>query len=969
MYSYDECLRASVDYFDGNDLGASAWVDKYALKNKENQLVEKTPADMHKRMAREFARIEKNKFKNPLTEDQLFRLFDKFKRLIPQGGMMYGLGNPYQIVSLGNCYILAMPGDSYASISYLDAQIAQISCRRGGCGWNMSPLRPKGLSVQNAAKSTSGAVSFMPRYSHTIQEVCTSGRRGASLQAMHVNHPEIMDFITVKRNKDAVTGSNISVQFTDEFMHNVIKNKNHLLKWPIDAEGVDVKIQEEVAASDVWKEFIIGARDFAEPGVQFIDTVHRESTCYHYGKQFREIASNPCCISGDTLITTESGYVTIKELYERAQKNIANINNLHVVSFNVNTQQMEWKPILNVWQKRHDKTVTLNISIDEDAYSSVECSADHKFYTKNRGYVRADQLTKDDIIVRINKNHNINSPDNSIIYISNGKLLDITYHDIIKPLYDIEVQDNHNFVANDILIKNSEQMGPAYLSCRLFAINLLTYVKHPYTKDAVFDYQSFYSDCKLLQRIADDSVDLELECIDKIIAKIESDPEPKEVKQVALDLWDNIKKMAILDRRTGCGFTALGDTLAALGMEYSADESLKEAEKIQQYMKWACYESSVDMAEEIGAFSLYDPEIDIKSAFIQRLRDDNPELYERMTKFGRRNMVLLTLAPTGTVSCLTNTTSGIEPVFKYEYIRRKKIIPGDKNFRVDFTDNHGDTWQHFNVLHKGLQDWLAVNPGKTAQDSPYAHSQANDIPWQSRIAMQAALQKHIDNSISITINLPSDVSYEIVGEIYKTAWQSGCKGCTVYREGCRDGVLIDKNSIHKEFPEKRPREVDCDVHHVSVKGQQYFVAVGKIGGEIYEIFVGRNGVIPHGVKTGKIIRKRKGFYQLLCYNDKEDEILLSPITAFGNDIDQVISRLISSLLRNKVSINDIITQLEKVGDISGDFNSIGKILCRTLKKYIKDGTIIVGETCPTCGGQLVRQEGCASCPCGYSKCS
>lgn len=791
---YTEALEESIKYFEGDELAAKVFLDKYALRDENDNILESTPRDMHKRLAKEFAKIEADKFDKPLTEEEIFNLFDKFKYIVPQGSPMFGIGNSYQYISIGNCFVLPSPSDSILGINYLDTQIAAISARRGGVGWDISSLRPAGLGVKNAAKTTTGAVSFMDKFSNTIRTVCQNGRRGASLQSISVHHPEVMDFIKCKRNKDKITGSNITIQFTDEFMNALEKDEEYEQRWPVDSNEPIIK--KMVKASDIWKEFIISARDFAEPGACYIDTVHSESTGYHHGQI--ESSSNPC----------------------------------------------------------------------------------------------------------------------------------------------------------------GEQYLPPYASCRLICINLLSYVENAFTNNASFNFDLFYNHCYLMQRIADDMIDIELKYIDKILNKLKRDNEPDHIKQIGIDLWTNIRKTTVLDRRTGCGFTGLGDCLAALNIKYGDDESLKVTEKIQKTFKHAAYNCSVDMAEVLGSFPDYDWSNDIKSNFIKRMCEEDPKLEKRMKKFGRRNMVLLTIAPTGSVSCLTQTTSGLEPVFLLEYTRRKKVNPSDKNVKIDFVDQNGDHWQEFIVRHKGLQDFIDIN-NKTLEESPYFEATANEIDWNSKTKLQGILQKHTDNSISVTTNLPHDISYEEVDKIYRNSWKNGCKGCTVYRDGCRTGVLVkNEPKVIQTNATKRPKILNCDIYNFKHQGNKYTVIVGLFENYPYEVFCVAEHIEKH--KTGQLIKEGKGRYILKC----EDEIL--QLTNYlENDAENALLRMISTSLRHGSNIKFIVEQLNKT---KGDLTSFTKCIARALKKYIDDGSNS-SEDCPNCSSKLIYQEGCLRCDsCGFSKC-
>lgn len=543
-----------------------------------------------------------------------------------------------------------------------------------------------------------------------------------------------------------------------------------------------------------------------------------------------------------------------------------------------------------------------------------------------------------------------------------------------------------------------------YDSCRLLAINLYSYVKNPFTAQAAFDFELFHQHVMLAQRIMDDIIDLEMEKIERIIEKIQSDPEDNDIKNTEFQLWDKIKKKTSQGRRTGVGTTAEGDMLAALGLRYGTDEATEFSEKVHKAVAIAAYSSSVEMAKERGAFTVYDAKREENNPYISRLRKAAPKLYEDMVKYGRRNIACLTIAPTGTTSIMTQTTSGIEPVFMPVYTRRRKVNPNDKNVRVDFVDENGDSWEEYVVFHHKFVTWmeannLSVTKNYTKEEveelvakSPYYKSTANDVDWLKKVQMQGRIQKWVDHSISVTINLPSDVNEELVGQLYEEAWKSGCKGVTVYRDGSRSGVLVsvenkkdekkDEKTICYPYDENqfvRPKVLDCDVVRFQNSKDKWIAFVGLKDGRPYEIFTGladdEEGIaLPKTVNTGKIIKtadengvKRYDFqfvnkrgYKTTVEGlshkfDKEFwnyAKLISGVLRYGMPIDQVI-KLVSGLQLDSESINTW-----KVG------------VERALKKYIPDGTQVSEQACPSCGQKaLVYQEGCLTCKsCGYSRC-
>lgn len=818
-YSYKMALRASREYFDGNELAAKVFLDKYALRDNNKELLEQTPADMFKRVARELARIEANKFAKPFTEEEIFGWMDHFKYIIPQGGCLYGIGNRNQYVTLSNCYVVESPQDSYGGIHYTDEQITQISKRRGGTGTCLDNLRPSGSSTRNSSRTSSGVVSFAERFSNSIREVGQDGRRGALMLMLSVHHPDVINFIKSKMDLGKINGANISIKITDKFMDSVINEYMYEQQWPLDTDNP--KIVNTTSAGTVWDLITTNAWKTGEPGVLFWDTVLRESVADCYASLgFRTIATNPC-----------------SEL----------------------------------------------------------------------------------------------------------------------PLCILD-------------------------SCRLLLLNLFNFVVNPFTPDSYFDYDLFYKMSGIAQRLMDDIIDLELECIDRIIEKINNDPEEECYKNRELVLWKQVREKCFNGRRTGTGITGLGDALAALNVRYGSDWSLGYVDKIFKTLKFGCYASSVEMAKELGPFPIWNYELEKDNPFLNRIKQEDvplynestsgEQLYNDMKKYGRRNIACLTCAPAGSMGVVCQGTSGFEPLFFMKSKRRKKGNPGDEDFRVDFVDQSGDSWMEFDVFHPTLKKWMEITKETDITKSPWYGCCAEDLDYTQRVKMQGVAQKHIDHAISSTINLPEDISVEEVKRIYELAWRVGCKGITVYRKNCRTGVILEYLTVDNDNFDgkisKRPKEVPCDVHHISVKGQQYFVLVGLIDGKPYEVFAGKNGFLPKKVKSGKIIRKRANFY-IAKFDDIDDD--LSPITAACTEMEEVISRLISLSLRSGADMHRVVQQLEKVGERYIDLQGFCRGLARALKKYIPDGTK-EDEKCPDCqANSLIRQDGCIKCmSCGHSKC-
>ena len=542
-----------------------------------------------------------------------------------------------------------------------------------------------------------------------------------------------------------------------------------------------------------------------------------------------------------------------------------------------------------------------------------------------------------------------------------------------------------------------------YDSCRLLSVNLYSYVVNPFTPEAYFDFDLFKKHVALAQRIMDDIVDMEMEKIDKIIEKVKSDPQADVVKETELHLWQKIKRKSAMGRRTGVGITAEGDMLAAMNLRYGTQEATDFSVEVHKTLALAAYRSSVVMAKERGAFEVYDSEREKNNPFINRIREAEPELYADMLKYGRRNIACLTIAPTGTTSLMTQTTSGIEPVFMPVYKRRRKVNPTDTDVHVDFVDESGDSFEEFIVFHHKFLTWMKINGYDTekrytqeeldqlVEKSPYYKATANDVDWLMKVRMQGAIQKWVDHSISVTINLPNNVDEQLVNRLYVEAWRSGCKGCTVYRDGSRSGVMIavekkDKKKAEEKHicepptvTEVRPKELECDVVRFQNNKEKWVAFVGLLDGYPYEIFTGlqddEEGISqPKSVNKGKIIKKidenGKKRYDFQFENKRGYKTTVEGLSEKFNPEYWNYAKLISGVLRYRMPIANVI---KLVGQLQMDSQSINtwKIgVERALKKYIVDGTEAKGQKCPVCGQEtLVYQEGCLICKnCGSSRC-
>ena len=539
-----------------------------------------------------------------------------------------------------------------------------------------------------------------------------------------------------------------------------------------------------------------------------------------------------------------------------------------------------------------------------------------------------------------------------------------------------------------------------YDSCRLLAINLYSYVVNPFKPDAYFDFDLFRKHVALAQRIMDDIIDLELEKIEQIMHKIDSDPESDEVKYTERHLWEKIYKKSGMGRRTGVGITAEGDMLAALGLRYGTEEATDFSELVHKTIALSAYRSSVDMARERGAFAIYDTEREKNNPFIARLREADANLYADMAKYGRRNIACLTIAPTGTTSLMSQTTSGIEPVFLPVYKRRRKVNPNDTNVHVDFTDETGDAYEEYIVFHPKFATWMEAqgyNPAKQysrdeidalVQQSPYYKATSNDVDWLMKVKMQGRIQKWVDHSISVTINLPSDVDENLVNRLYVEAWRSGCKGCTVYRDGSRAGVLVAASKDKKEelppckpptIVETRPKVLEADVVRFQNNKEKWVAFVGLLNGYPYEIFTGvlddeEGIVLPKSVTTGHIIKNYdedgRKHYDFQFENKRGYKVTIEGLSEKFNKEYWNYAKLISGVLRYRMPIEQVIKLVSSLQLDSESINTWKNGVERALKKYVTDGTEAKGMTCPNCGHQtLVYQEGCLICKsCGASRC-
>lgn len=537
-----------------------------------------------------------------------------------------------------------------------------------------------------------------------------------------------------------------------------------------------------------------------------------------------------------------------------------------------------------------------------------------------------------------------------------------------------------------------------YDSCRLLALNLYSYVDNPFTDQAVFNSEKFAEHVHYAQRIMDDIIDLEIEKVDRILEKIEADPEDREIKRVELNLWENIKRKSIEGRRTGIGITAEGDMLAALGLRYGSDEAITFSTEVHKLLAIEAYRSSVNLAKSRGAFPIFNYKREENNPFVSRIREAAPEVIDDMKKYGRRNIALLTIAPTGSVSICTQTSSGIEPVFLVAYKRRRKVNPNDKNVNVSFVDEVGDSWEEYNVFHPKFVDWLRVNGYNVEEvkaysdkeldeviaQSPYYKATSNDIDWVSKVRMQGEIQKWVDHSISVTVNLPAEVSEDLVSQVYQTAWESGCKGMTIYRDGSRSGVLVSKKDKEKKentFCETqapvRPKRLEADVIRFQNDYEKWIAVVGLLDGKPYEVFTGKadDFYLPPWVEKGAVIRNKKEGERArydFQFSDKQGYKVTSE--GLSRTFDKTFwnyAKLISGILRHGMPLAQAVDLISNLNFDTDSINTWKNGVVRSIKKYIPDGTKAEKNKCPECGvdDALIYKEGCLTCKhCGFSKC-
>jgi len=1082
-----------------------------------------------------------------------------------------------------NCVVVPRPYDSYGGILHSDQQLAQLFKRRCGVGIDISTLRPENSSVTNAAGTSTGAVSFMERYSNTTREVGQSGRRGALMITIDVKHPDVFEFVKIKRDLKKVTGANISVQLRDDFMQAVQRNDHYLLSFPIDIkiplgdyydeivsnlkpneitkienvydsndQLVETGYLKLIDARELWNEIIESAHASAEPGLIFKDRQHIYSTSSIY-PNWENITTNPCFSGNERLLTTQgnktfeelsgndveiinsSGNVVPSKVWCSGIKDTINLYNTQkevitctpdhiwktVDGDDVMAKDLKGKKILpflnenlthnqlflklgfiqgdgNLTRLKSKAHLGFEVNIgenDDDVLKlfNYERTSENKkvFYTTEftnfcENLKFSDEILPNRLLPKTINNWNneeklsflsgLFSANGSIIndyrialkstylpfilqvidllkefdissYYTTNKSKTISFKNgdyVCKESYDLNIArfydlikfyNKINFIHNykreklkNVIISRSpkitkiENNGPievydfndpengwgvvnGYIahncseiamnddSCRLMVVNLFGCVENPFTDKAKINYEKLYETTYEAQRLIDDLVDLELEAVGRIIKKIESDSEPDYIKETELRTWKNLYEKGKNGRRTGLGFTGLGDVLASLGLPYNSDAAMKVVDEMMKTKLMGEFDSSIDMAIQRGKFKDFDPKYENQSEFVHMMKDEFPELYDRMMKFGRRNISISTVAPTGSLSILTQTTSGIEPLYMIGYKRRRKIHHNEKNIKPDFVDDMGDKWVESSVLHHRVKQWLSVNniynPEKAYTDSPYVGSTAPEIDWVKRVKIQSIIQKYVTHSISSTINLPSDVESEKVGEIYIKAWEMGLKGITVYRDGSRSGVLVSDKEKEKakkilfddNHAPKRPKRLKGDIIRFQNNLEKWVAVIGLLDNRPYEIFTGKleNGLsdLPPSIKDCEVVKniyedeegnRRKRYDIEYVDSNGEKQVHYGLNHTFDPEYWNY-AKLISGIFRHGMPMQHVFDLIDGLNLRDEHLNTWKNGVARMVKRYIKDGVKAKGR-CDECGGEhLEYKEGCLMCmSCGSGRC-
>lgn len=984
--------------FKNNQLAKDVFTEKYALPGE-------TPAELFNRITNQFYNKELERFNNldevfiqnnkkhlseygkyyvELVEnktklkERFLDLFSDFKYIIPGGSVLSTLGTD-KLSSLSNCFVISSPEDSISGIFEACNEQSQLMKYRGGVGIDISSLRPSNATVQNSAKTSSGSASFADLFSQVTNTIGQNNRRGALMLSISINHPDVEEFILVKQDLTKVTGANMSVKVTNEFMEAVENNEDYILTYPIDQRLKPSDVEEykeynklypnpygpgffkRIKALELWNKLIHCAWNTAEPGIIFEDHHNNYSPDSVY-EDYKFVTTNPC-LHPDTLIRLDDG----------SQVKIQDIKvGDYVKSINLEEKCIEYKKVTFSGKTKSDANIIL-AKIDN---TEIKCTKDHKFYDfinkcwsplyvgMSIGSFESDPITKRTLF-KVLKVKSIKDAGKSDVY-------------------DITVEDNHNFLIteNNILSHNCGEIAmQPYDSCRLLHHNLTSFiVGKPFTNEARIDcdlaYYLFYHGMIL----GDILVDLEIDAINKIIDKISKDETlSKKNRDTELALWNKIINSANSTRRTGIGFTGLADMLAMLNLSYTDKKALESVEKLMNIKQKAELNATIDLAILFNTFKGYDCFVE-NNSFFDHIKQEFPDEYSRMLQFGRRNLSFSTVAPTGSISILTQTSSGIEPVFLPFYQRKRKIT--NENDKVDFIDKVGVKYTTYNVIHKPLMDWILLHDKNVTEedllqmpieklqiyfeDSPWYKNCASDINYINRLKMQSVIQKYTTHSISSTLNLPKETKDSVIDNIYREAYKLNLKGVTIYRDGSRDGILTSINTkptstafLETKAP-KRPTSLPAKLDIVTIKGQPFAIIVGLYENKPYEVFAFK--LTDPSIKecTGIIKKKAKKVYDF-----SSEDIYIPNLELSYESIEEKAFTLYTSMsLRHGVNIKYIIKTLNKVDE---NITSFAKALNRVLSKYIPKET--TDELCPECSNTLVREAGCIKClHCSYSRC-
>lgn len=992
---YDNILN----YFNGDQLAADVLIGKYLHRDNEF-LYETSPEDLFNRLTDEFYRIEQ-KYPNPLSRSEIYGMFKDFKKSVLGGSALSGIGNG-GYVSFSNCYVIGNESDSYGGIFKTDEEQTQLHKRRAGVGHDISHLRPANAPVQNSAITSSGGASFMERYSESTRSVAQNGRRGATILTCDISSMIAEDFIDAKTDLSKVTGCNVSIKVNSTFMHAVEHHEMFKQTW-VHPTNPAFNMQKDVDASKLFDKIVHNNWLSAEPGLLFWDTVLKWSNQRHYGPEYVEKSVNPC-FTGDTLLLTKDGYRTFEEL---AKEWNFDKQGYHATLLNKDGEQCGG----TVWSNGFKHVIKLVFNNK----SYIECTPNHKFMLQDGTECEASSL-----IGKIVKGFDGND----------AKCTQIIDDCNIKEVFDFNLNgDCHWGIVGGLIAHNCGELPLSpNQSCILLNLNLTSCVKNPFTKKAEFDFTQLDKNAYALAKLADDFIDLELEAVERIQAKIESDIEPESIKRTEKELWEKIHDKLIKLRKFGIGHMGIADVFAMLGIQYGTQQSIELAAKIQQTIANATYSASIDMAKDRGAFPIFDHDKDKNALFVQKMLEVLPTHYvDLYWKHGRRNVTTCTIPPTGSVSILAQCTSGIENVFMLLSKRRRKQTAMDDDNIVSFIDDKtGDRFIEYLVCHQNFLNWIhsciVVNPQTGAFDkvdtlytdkpltfeqssqiknwilslsndeltkliklSPWCQSTMDKVDWIGKVELQGAVQEWCDASISVTVNLPNNATEALIKDVYMTAWKAGCKGCTIYRDGSRSGVLVsvDNNANNAKASSnsyilangkrsKRKPVLPAQIYTFRIKGEYWCIFIGIDNGKPYEVFAFKptedefnqlQTMVDNGVTT-TITKVKKKVYRLgdncsfiKAYNDI--------IRRFDMDEQQTITRLYSTMLRNGVGLDEIVDQTEKS---TAALSSFCKAIGRALKTFIAEGTSLY-EKCPQCGGDLVKFDGCTRCKnCGFSKC-